>query len=612
MRRLLRAAWLGGWLGVLAGALEALEVGFTARLSLALGEGVLLGAVACGIGGLLGAGLGAVAALATAGWVPRRVGEARAMAWVMALATIGLGAFYLDPVALRWLRDGRAAAALALGLFPVGLGGVIYFNASYWLRREEVAGPPRVRWWMFSLAVAALLVGVGAGTLARPPGPSDRAVPDDPPVLLITIDTLRRDHVSIYGEGRAHTPAIDGLAAEGITFLDAVTPQPETGPAHASMLTGLHPIVHGMLSNGHRLTRGYRTLPEILREEGYATAAFVSSFAVDSRTGLDQGFQIYEDDFFPAVRGFSELSASSLALRLLMAFGHPEDFPWLLERKGAETARLAARWIRANAGGPWFAWVHFMEPHAPYEGPDAKVDHRALLSQPDHVYTPEEIAELRRLYAGEVEEADRQVGVLLDTLDELGLADKALVIVTADHGEQLGEHDIWFQHHGLYDESVRIPMVVRAPGLRPKTRQVEAQVRLNDVVATVLDWIKVDVPEGIDSVDLLDYARGVRHRSLATTLYGRREASFSRGTLLGLRTGDVKYILDPDRGVEELYDLRSDPAESDNLAGDERFADPLERARGWVARWVRRGEETLPPSASAEANERLRALGYVE
>src|SRR5204862_8096379 len=161
----------------------------------------------------------------------------------------------------------------------------------------------------------------GAGCAAAPG--SRVAEASGPSVLIVTIDTLRRDHVSIYGETAIHTPTFEDLAAQGVTFLDAITPLPETAPAHAALFTGRHPIRNGVLSNGSRLGNAYETLAETLRDKGYTTAAFVSSVAVDSRTGLDQGFDVYDDDFTPQLRGLSEILLPRAALALALRSGRP-------------------------------------------------------------------------------------------------------------------------------------------------------------------------------------------------------------------------------------------------------------------------------------------------
>ncbi|MDP6935331.1 MAG: sulfatase, partial [Myxococcota bacterium] len=351
--------------------------------------------------------------------------------------------------------------------------GFVWFNAGYWFRREELGERHRLGWKVWSL-----VLGLGISTLSawwasdRDFG-SVRALPTDPTVVVITVDTLRRDHVSIHGESPVQTPNLDALARDGETFTDTITPLPETAPAHAALWTGLHPVRTGVLSNGHRLPRGFRTLAEALADEGYATGAFVSSFAVDSRTGLDQGFEVYDDDFFPWIRGVSDVLVCRLVLRLVMRFGDPLTIPWLLERAAPDTYERALTFLEQTRDGPSLLWVHLFEPHAPYEphglagfednGTPAEpsLDHRWILAnEEDFTYTDEVRERLRRLYQEEVAYTDQQLGVFFEAVEALELDRDLLIVVTADHGEMLGEHGVEFNHHGLWEDVIRVPLVI--------------------------------------------------------------------------------------------------------------------------------------------------------
>jgi len=602
---------LGLGLGFVAAGFELIELGLSTQLPLTLPEALQLAAFDMA---LIGGAAGALG-LVTAPVLRRLFGAAapwRILAGTASAVTLALSGVYLGLVAATIWQQGRVPAAVAMAACPVGLAGVIWFHAGYFLRREAAGARSRLGWVLSALLIGGGLGSVGAWLGARDDAGSSKALQGDPNVLIVTIDTLRRDHVSAYGAGLAETPRMDALAEEGLLFLDAVTPTPETGPSHAALFTALHPLRSKVLSNGHELAPGYETLAERLQDEGYATGAFVSSFAVDSRLGLDQGFDVYDDDFLPLFRGATDLVAGRFLVPLLFKVGRPEHMPWLLERLGHETNRRASHWLRARGDQPWLAWVHYFEPHAPYESPDQTVDHRALLSQPHHDFTAAEADALRAQYSHEATLSDTLVGQLLDLLDELEAADNTLVVITSDHGEQLGEHDIMFHHHGLYDESLRIPLIIRAPGLRGVvTRTIAPQVRMMDIAPTVLKYIKLDPLAQAEGAELLGYATGVRTRDLACPLYGRREASLREGVLLGLRAHDVKYILDPAQGTEELYDLAQDPAEAQDLSQDPLQAEPLAQCRRQVAP----DAESLghvAPAADQTTLDRLEALGYTE
>lgn len=518
----------------------------------------------------------------------------------------------------------RIPSALAMAACPIGVAGVVWFNAGYWGRREELGGESKLGWTGFALLLGSL-IGVAAGAAgANQNYGSARALEGDPNVLLVTLDTTRRDHISAYDNAKANTPNLKRLGEEGVVFLDAVTPLPETGPSHASMFTSLHPLRHRVLSNADPLDRGYITVAERLEEEGYATGAFLSSFAVNTRSGLNQGFQVYDDDFVPGLRGWSRILFVQYALRGVMASGQPHLVPWLLERSGQQTVDHASTWIEDRGTRPWFAWVHLFEPHAPYESPDALVDHRALLSDPHHSFTEEEIAELQRIYALEVEQVDALVGQLMELLDRTDSAQRTLIIVVGDHGEQLGEHEIFFHHHGLYDESIQVPLILRYPPLKPHVKRVPQQVRVMDVAPTILKTIKLDPFKPTEGVELLGYAQGVRKKSLVCDLVGRSGPVLGSGCLVGLRTTSrqavaegeeenpeelrVKVIFDAEGGVE-FYNLGEDPIEAENLASQQVNAVNAARARAEASLKDFECEAVELPAWEQEA---LRSLGYLE
>ncbi len=619
----LRDAARGIGLGLWAGALEGSVIAATIDLDPAFGSALLLMLCSTVLGALLGAGLGLLLAFLlriTTRWH----GDYSFGTRVMSLVALALAAFHFWPLAWVFLHTQKPAASVAAVLLPLGFAGITFFNARYWLRKAWLGYEPRLGWNGFAAVVALALCLVNATWLVnRSHGAHGIALESDSNVLLVTIDTLRRDHVGIYDEEQAvPTPNFDAFARQGVLFKDAVTPMPETGPAHASLFTGLHPVRHGVLSNGHVLAAGYTTLAERLADEGYATAAFVSSFAVDSRTGLDQGFQIYDDDFFPAIHGFAEIRLVRLALRVIMRFWDPLKVPFLLERGAIETNRHAISWLAARGDRPFFCWVHYFEPHAPYETHGSSsappVDHRYILAHEDQVdYTPGLVASLRELYAGEVGYVDQRLGDLLNALDELGLDQDTMVIVTADHGEMLGEHGYYFNHHGIYDQAVRVPLAIRAPGTRPATREVDAQVRLMDIPATVLKYLNMDPMKHAEGVELLGYAQNLRHRSLAATLMGRKTASLERGTLYGLRTGRasadqgnaLKYFYDQDDGSDHLFDLEADPHELRDLAPKQ--PELVEKSRR-IALHEAQGASGKAPELDSSTREGLKALGYID
>jgi arylsulfatase A-like enzyme/Tfp pilus assembly protein PilF len=423
------------------------------------------------------------------------------------------------------------------------------------------------------LAGLAVLAAFVVFVLRPGAGRTGRPAADSLNVLLITLDTTRADRLGSYGHAGAKTPRLDALAGEGIRFARAYAPAPLTLPAHATILSGLYPAAHGVRNNGRELDPKVRTLAEILKGHGFATAAFVSSFSVDSRFGLGRGFDVYEDTFQAA----SPLKGANS------------------ERRAEETFALFSRWFDGASQGRFFAWVHYYDPHLPYDPPSPY---------------KEEFGD--RPYDGEIAYMDRFVGAVLDRLEEKGVAGRTLVVVAGDHGEGFGDkvetgHGIF-----LYEETVRVPFIVRSPGAFPRPRTVGSAVRLVDVAPTVLATLGLaGEASAMQGRDLTPWMRGKADGdldALVETFYPRENFGWSE--LVGLISGPWKLIQAP---RPELYDLVSDPGERRDLA-----AASADKAAGMA----RKLEQELlrlsspagaggPAADSAEVRERLRSLGYV-
>lgn len=420
------------------------------------------------------------------------------------------------------------------------------------------------------LVVLALIVAGGAALFfAR------RASTRPLNVLLVSIDTLRADRIGSYGYSRAQTPAIDALAARGVRFAQATTVAPLTLPAHASLLTGTFPTFHGVRDNGQfYLGDEQVTLAEVLRSHGYRTGGFVGAFVLDRRWGIAQGFDTFVDEF--------DLSKYQLAAGIDAA-----------QRPANEVVDRAVAWLREPSGKPFFAWVHLYDPHAPYAAPPE--------------YASRFPQDMNGAYDAEVAFTDAQVARLLEALGSL--RDRTIVVVVGDHGESLGEHQE--QQHGffVYDAVTQVPLVVAGiPGVEP--RVVRDQVRIVDVVPTLLEVLAVPPPDSVQGTSLLPAARGSRLELLALSESWYPRFHYGWSELLAVRDGRYKFIAAPRR---ELYDTANDPGETRDLSGDNpRLADALERALQDLR--AKTGSSTRPPEpqqVDPDVEERLRALGYV-
>ena len=394
-------------------------------------------------------------------------------------------------------------------------------------------------------------------------------------LLLVSIDTLRADHLGSYGYAPARTPHLDALAARGLRFGQATTVVPLTLPAHASLMTGTFPGYNGVRDNGgFYLPDGQVTLAETLRDHGYRTGGFVGSFVLDSRWGIGQGFDRYFDDF--------DLSKYE---------GIGMD---VVQRRGDEVVDEALRWLGQEKERPFFAWVHLYDPHTPYDAPE-----------PFRAGYP---ATLAGAYDAEIAWTDSLVGRLLDSLAADARLDRTLVVAVGDHGESLGEHGE--QTHGffVYDATVRIPLIVAGPGV-PR-RAVSDQVRIVDVMPTALDLLGVPAPPAVQGRTLAPLGRGehLGLLALSETWYPRFHYGWSE--LRAARDGRYKFILAPRR---ELYDVREDPGETRDVSGrdpaqTDTFQAALTREMARVSSAAAaRGPQRIDP----EAEERLQALGYV-
>ena len=424
------------------------------------------------------------------------------------------------------------------------------------------------RWYLVGAAVAAITAAAwGAWRLGPARGAAIRREPGLS-VLLITIDTLRADALGAYGRASAETAWIDRLAQGGVRFERAHAHNVVTLPSHANLLSGRYPLGHGVRDNsGFRFPEGEPTLATLLKARGYRTAAFVSSFALDSRFGLDRGLDVYDDRL-----GGGETRTSFL----------------MPERRGTETVEAAAAWIAAQGEAPVFCFVHLNEPHFPYNPPE-----------PFASRFP------REPYAGEVAAADAALQPLLKPILEAGKGGRTLVVMTADHGESLGEHGE--QTHAIfaYEATLRVPLILFAPRLLGSA-VVQTPVRHVDVAPTVLDLLGLPPPPEVPGRSLLPLVAGASPPA-AASYFEALSSSLNQGwaPLRGVIDGELKYV---DLPLPELYDLAADPRETRNLAA----ARPgeLERLRGLLSR-LRKGERDLargPEEASTV--ERLRALGY--
>ena len=392
-----------------------------------------------------------------------------------------------------------------------------------------------------------------------------------PNLLIITLDTTRADRLGCYGYAKAQTAALDALAARGVLFENAYATAPLTLPSHATIMTGLYPPEHGMHINGKgQLGVQIPTLAEVLAKSGYETGAFVASFVLHSKFGLNRGFQTYDDE---------------------MAGGERHGSETHLMRNGNLVVDAALAWLTPRRAKPFVCWVHLYDPHAPYDSHAESFGDRFR-------ETP---------YDGDIAFADQQIGRLTEFLKTHGLDEQTVVVVVGDHGESFGEHQEY--EHGLmiYKQTIQVPLIVVAPNCRPGHR-VSAPVSLVDVFPTVLDSMRMTSAKKVSGRSLHSALQGAR--SEPHLCYAEADSPFIAygwSPLQSVTNDAWKYIKTTQ---EELYDLRADPQELQNLSASQ----PAQLAEMQRLLAELTGRMSHAPDSETQLSEsdwrKLQSLGY--
>jgi choline-sulfatase len=425
--------------------------------------------------------------------------------------------------------------------------------------------------WMFlyrRLLFFFLLVGSSLSSLAKPVD-----------IILITLDTTRADRMGFLGSKRGLTPNLDSLAQQAAVFSRAYSQVPMTTPSHATILTGTYPQFNHVTDLGSPLAKDLPYLPDILRQHGYRTAAFVGSEVLDPKSaaapGFDRGFETYDAPFHIRAQG--------------------EDRYHSVERRGMAVTDSALAWLNQHPQSPFFLWLHFYDPHDPYDPPPPFKAQYSL--------SP---------YDGEIAYVDSAVGKLLTSLRSLGLYDQSLIVLVADHGEALGEHGEWSHGLFLYDETIHVPLLVKLPAAGSARQTIESRVGLVDIAPTILQEVGIAAPATIQGQSLLGLMKS-KSRSSAQDRPEYSETdypyhAFGWSSLRAWRAGKYLYVDAPQR---ELYDQPRDPEASHNLAKSapsvtDTMASQLDDFRRRTGR-AGQTEVALTPRQA----EQLQALGYV-
>jgi arylsulfatase A-like enzyme/Flp pilus assembly protein TadD len=396
-------------------------------------------------------------------------------------------------------------------------------------------------------------------------------------VILITLDTLRVDFVSAYEKGKADTPNMDRVAKEGVLFETCISQTPLTLPSHTSILSGTYPLHHQIRDNGGFLVPGsLEFVSEILQKQGLITSAFIASYVLHSKWGINQGFDTYSDDF--DLSRYEQVSLGNV------------------QKRAEEVLGNAKKWLKTHKKDRFFTWIHLYDPHTPYEPP-----------------SPFKEKYPRRPYRGEVEYTDHELGLFFQFLKDEGLYDKSLIIMAADHGEGLGQHNEHTHGFFIYESTVRVPLIIRAP-FRFPVKKVKEVVELIDLAPTILEALDIPVPASYQGESLLGLMFGNRQRSkdsaYTETYYPRLHFGWSELKAL-YYDNHWKYILAP---KEELYDLEADKEEKDSLALKQSYQ--ARKVKERIQKFIREKSENAERPGEAKSLDKddlqkLAALGYL-
>ncbi|UCH36106.1 MAG: sulfatase, partial [Armatimonadota bacterium] len=561
-----------------------------------------------------------------------------------------LGCLVAGALWAQWTLNGISAAekvgAVAVGVVVLFAVGLIRSRRAH----GDASSPARAVWVrVLMFWPAAFLVIVGwAGVRIAYPSPHRGA----PNVLLVIVDALRADKLGCYGSSAGLTPELDRFARDAVVFDSAFASAPWTVASMGSIFVSQRPSEIGIWrrpAEGHKvrfdggLFTPQPTLAEVLRKAGYMTAAELVNPLLRRDQGAARGFIIFRnpDDFrgdalpaLPRLGRYEEwFLHTSLGRRLAEALFDKHEYFGSRQLDRHEAERLvqdASRWLAARDRQPFFLWMHLMDTHVPYNPPEKSPE--TLAAFPEPPFEPDgkfykdlvwgrialgagDKAYLQALYDDEVRYADRWLGRLMASLRELGLFDNTTIIVTADHGEEFWDHSGFEHGHSMYDEVLRVPLLIKFPRGAHAGDRVRAQVGLIDVLPTVLDVAGVAIPDGVRGRSLVpllggDSAAGQGRELFAEmTLYGEE--------LKALRTSEYKVIFHPESRAMEVYDLRADPRERHNLAADPQVAPALrERLLGLarqsgrrIAYWKQFGEKA--PALDKRSLEQMRSIGYV-
>lgn len=568
------------------------------------------------------------------------------LALLIPLALFTIGGGFINIQALPAFTDWRSL--LFNGMFLIvnlWLGYWLYHHGVRWISR--LVRRLSVRFWL-TLVAACLALGVLRGSLASWEGMREASLTQrtasrvGPNVLLITIDALRRDHLSVYGYHRKTSPNLDQLAQEGVVFTEAFANSSWTRASAATIFTSLYPSTHGVNQRGSGLSSSLLTLPEALREHGYATGIFSANPFVSPLFGYAQGVESFHHKpasmFSELMLGhiLSSLRKYSSVIHRAYAVLRELEFPPRMGRSKSTDApglnEAFLEWVRSLNGQPFFAYLHYMEVHSPYRHPRPF----QTLFDPDYTGTPltdlpihegfapfaqgrslpaGEFANLVAQYDGAIAYLDQELGKLFESLRGLGLYDRTVIIVTADHGEEFYDHGGWSHGKSLFNEVLRVPLIIRYPPVGPPDQMVTAVARHVDVMPTLLELCQISAPRTLEGRSLVPVLRR-DPKALVEAVPVYSEVSHAGSSARAVQEGRFKLIEVHvhDKEAWLFFDLSTDPGEQRPLDVETHPMGPKlkQLLASFQERATRLAVVPRHVPMTQDTRERLRALGYLQ
>ena len=629
--------YAGALLGAIAGTIETIMLLEGANLRDSLGSSVLFVLLSISLYALAMAAAGAVLGY-LASFLPYlrnrkaagRYGYPFAVAFgtVVGIFTLVLGTWWvrMAPPDLSGFRRYCRTDMMIVTLVSVVAGRLLFHAVHPIVRRERIERYFASRWskvWTFvKLGAGALLLVLVLGLEPTGGGEAGQAATPAMNVVLITVDTLRANHLEHMGYSKPTSPLTRELAGRAVVFREAVVQYPLTTPSHASIPTGRYVRSHGATGNAVPIHDSAVLLSEVLKNHGYSTAAFVTTPIIGAKYGFSRGYDYFVE------QGTGDFSKSSFSdwmgqLRILRV--------WWRFRGLDRTTIAAERWLLGNPDAPFFLWLHYITPHSPYSPPFSyerkwdtykssvvpSVRDLIQINTGEVELTNEDIDHIVALYDAEIEFTEDLLTRLLDALDRMRVRDNTLIVFTADHGESLYDRSFYFGHGKmLYDEEILVPLFFYCPGHLPQGRTVDEQVETIHIAPTILDFLGLPPEQSFQGMSLMNLIEpGSRDPDGAHVLHPPEEKpAFSinhRSRMV--RFHGWKYIeVDDELGTEELYDLVNDAGETENLVLTEtaKAAELRALLRSWNSSVLVVRSESY--ELDAESLRALRALGYVD